>query len=100
MTNYARGANRERQLQARLTEDGWVVQRSAGSKGVCDLLALRRGEAYLIEVKSGKTPFADFGPAKRKALREAAKVAGAKALLVHWPPNKVPVWHFEKSWPE
>jgi hypothetical protein len=44
-------------------------------------------ESRLIEVKTTATrgPWNDFGPAARRALSEAARLAGATAWLYHWP---------------
>lgn len=37
----ASGAALERRVKARLERSGWTVIRSAGSRGVCDLVAMR-----------------------------------------------------------
>ena len=100
MSHYARGAARERQLKERLESQGWIVQRSAGSKGCADLVAMRDGQIQFIEVKTTVTPFSHFGPEKREAMRKAARVAGATPILVHWPPNRVCRWVLESAWPE
>jgi len=47
------GSNYERELKKDLTEQGWLVFRSAGSFS-CDLVALRPEQHRLIEVKSKK----------------------------------------------
>lgn len=100
-SNYQRGAARERQLQDRLEEDGWVVTRSAGSKSPHDLHCSRAGETLLIQCKgSVKSTYANFGPAERDELREAAAKAGATAYLVHWPPDRRgPRWVHQDFWP-
>jgi Holliday junction resolvase len=98
-SHYARGAARERQLKERLEGQGWVVQRSAGSKGCADLVAMRRGELWFLEVKTTPQPYASFGPEKRRAMKEAAEKAGAQAILAHWPPNKVCRWLPSDGWP-
>ena len=90
MSNYQKGAARERDWAKRLEAQGWVVARCAGSKGEYDLMASRVGHTtQLIEVKSTKAgPYSTFGPAKREALLEAAYQAGAVALLVWWPADR------------
>lgn len=96
---YARGAARERQWAERLK--GWEVVRAAGSTGAYDLMACRSGEVVLWEVKTTAAgPFADFGPAKREAIREAAQRAGGTARLVWWPTDrKGPRIIPESAWP-
>jgi Holliday junction resolvase len=54
MTNLARkGANAERELRKLLESDGWLVMRSAASKGPFDLAAFGISGVRLIQVKSG-----------------------------------------------
>ena len=74
--------------------------RAPASLGVADVVALKPGESRLVEVKSTTAgPYAGFGPADRKALSAAAKVAGASAWLVWWPKRKQPQWIAEAEWP-
>ena len=81
------GSKRERQVRDRLREEGWIVIRCAASKP-CDLVALRPQAALLVEVKgTSRSPWVAWGPADRAALLEAARRAGAKALLAWWPPH-------------
>ena len=100
----SRGIQRERQVKAMMEEAGWLVIRAAGSFGVCDLIALRDlydlREAILVEVKSDiRGPFGHFGPAKQKALIDAAEKAGAEPWLCWWPPKKEPEWLAPPQWP-
>lgn len=112
-----RGTDRERQLRELLEADGWICARSAGSRGVADILAVRRvgakliagGEptyepilkAMLVQVKSDAgSPWTHFGPAERLALLAAASKAGADCFLVWWPPDrKGPRWLAPADWP-
>jgi len=55
MTHYRRGAAFERAIAARLTGDGYLVIRAAGSHGVADLVALKPGEVVLIQCKISGT---------------------------------------------
>ena len=84
-----------------LRERGWFVQRSAGSHGEADLVALRVGhKPFVIQVKGDVAgPYAHFGPAARQALREDAARAGALALLLWRPPRGSWRWIFEEVWP-
>lgn len=92
MTNYARGAARERQVQKEREQMGWVVTRCAGSKGegAYDLHCSKAGHlCELVQVKTTRrSPFADFGPAERGELLEAASRAGARARLCWYPPDR------------
>jgi hypothetical protein len=105
MSTASRGSGRDRQVVRLLQADGWFAMRAPASLGVADVVALRAGglefrddggdelvmmqrsEARLIEVKTTATrgPWNDFGPAARRALSEAALLAGATAWLYHWP---------------
>jgi len=98
----SRGHDRERQVRQQLELDGWVVVRAAGSLGVVDLIALKRGERpRLIEVKStAGSPYERFGPAKRLQLAHVADLADADALLAWWPPNGELHLIDSSNWPE
>lgn len=59
VTNYERGRRIKYRLHKIFREDGWMVARSAGSKGPVDLVAVRRHpllpnltEVVLIQVKA------------------------------------------------
>jgi Holliday junction resolvase len=104
------GHDRERKVANELRREGWQVFRSAGSFGVCDLVALRGntlqpGEepwarALLVEVKgTARSPWVAWGPAERYELREAAHRAGAKPLLAWWPPHGPLQWFGPTEWP-
>jgi|GEM_PF-2417622 len=96
-----RGIQRERQVAARLQSENWWVMRSAGSKGVADLVCLHTGrKPMMLEIKSTTAgPFAGFGPAKREALREAAEQSGAVPFVVWWPKHGKEVWLGLDQWP-
>jgi len=97
----SRGHNRERDVRKLLREDGWLVIRAAGSLGTGDLVALKAGMTpRLVEVKStAGGPYERFGPAERRALSEAAEIAGAEAFLAWWPPRRPLRWIPEIEWP-
>ncbi len=78
MTSYHRGADFERKVAATLRGEGWLVIRAAGSRGECDLVALRAGEkACLVQCKIGP----HFSLVHRAELSRAACMAGATAWL-------------------
>lgn len=82
LTNRQRGDYFERQVVLTLRAHGWIVVRSAGSLGVADLVALRKGNTpTLVSCKLGGR----IGPAERAALVEAADLAGARAVLAMRP---------------
>lgn len=53
MNRARKGANAERELKKLLEAQGWMVMRSAASKGVFDLAAFGPMGVRLIQVKSG-----------------------------------------------
>lgn len=83
-----------------MEDAGWWVARAAGSLGDADLVGLLAGfPPRLVEVKSTAAgPYHSFGPAARERLRSAARMAGAEAWLVWWPPRKPPMWVHEDDW--
>lgn len=108
MTNYAKGANRERQLAKELEDAGYVVTRSAGSRSPHDLVVVgpaRRdapsiSQVQFVQVKTdARGPFAHFGPLERSLLTETARRAGGVPVLVHWPAHGDQRWYFDHEWP-
>lgn len=97
----SRGHDRERAVRKLLTGEGWLAFRAPASLGVADVIALKAGErSRLVEVKStAQGPYEHFGPADRAELADAARVAGADALLAYWPPRGKLTWIPESSWP-
>lgn len=76
--NVARaGAYFERRVRRQLEQDGWFVVRVAGSRGVCDLIALRPGDARLIQVRRNGR----MSTAERDVLARTAWYAGATPWL-------------------
>jgi Holliday junction resolvase len=83
VTQYSRGATFERLVKADLEFKGYFVQRSAGSHGPCDLLALRLDDQLAVQCKTnGKLP-----PAERTKLLALAKVCHLKPVLA-WRPKR------------
>jgi len=86
LTNYARGANFERQVKRDLEGRGYLVIRAAGSHGIMDLVAFKarwtdEGAIWFIQAKlNGK-----LSPAERKELFESALSRNAWAVIVSRP---------------
>jgi len=86
MTNYARGANFERDVKRDLEGRGYLVIRAAGSHGIMDLVAFKarwtdEGAIWFIQAKlNGK-----LSPAERKELFESALSRNAWAVIVSRP---------------
>lgn len=57
MTNYQRGRSFEYLLRKKLENKGFLVIRSAGSKGLFDLVVIKENEVYLIQCKKKKNNF-------------------------------------------
>jgi holliday junction resolvase Hjr len=78
MGNRQRGDYLERQVKACLVSHGWWVIRAAGSHGLADLVAMRRGQTPLaISCKlDGRV-----GPADRDALRYLADMAAVVPVI-------------------
>jgi Holliday junction resolvase len=61
MSVSAKGSRRERELLEKLTKEGFVVHRVAGSglkeEAICDLVAVKDGKVHFIECKSRKKAY-------------------------------------------
>lgn len=51
MTNYAKGANRERMVKKVLEATGMTCVRSSGSHGPVDLVAWNKDKIYFLQIK-------------------------------------------------
>lgn len=125
MSTASRGAAREHKVRRMLEADGWVIARSAGSKSVVDIWAMRRRpvlvvhaarswfeppeppstttgtEAMAVQVKGNAgSPWMNFRTVERADLGLLAAKAGAIPWLVHWPPHGECRWYAESEWPE
>lgn len=82
-SQYRRGADFERAVRDLCIKMGAVVViRSAGSKGLLDLVAwMPSGETWFVQCKlTGKISKAD-----RNDLRDIADIVGAQAVIAHKP---------------
>ena len=77
------GRDTEHRLRDRLAKAGWVLLRSAGSRGAVDIAALRPGVVLFIQVKRSGM----LGPSEWNALMDTADRAGAIPLMAEnpWP---------------
>ena len=74
MTGYKRGADLEREIKKLLEACGYYVIRSAGSKGIFDLLAVKSGVCLGIQVKCN---------VKLKKLEELAMIQAYKRYGIY-----------------
>ena len=56
VSNVRQGARAEMRSIAVLEADGYVCTRSAGSRGVWDLIGIRRTDVVLVQVKTRRWP--------------------------------------------
>lgn len=115
----AAGNARELQVRRILEQDGWTVKKAYASFGAADLVATKLIVAeginspvddevtmlkWLIQVKANKgNAYKNFGPKDREELKLEAKLAGARATLVHWPPRcdrPGGYWIDAQDWPK
>lgn len=98
--NKAFGTRREHMVRDWLLEHDYWVCRATGSLGDADLVALKKGDRRLVEVKGSKHgPYHDFPPADRADISFAAELAGCDAWLAWWPPRGELRWIPEREWP-
>jgi len=72
--SYVKGRRFENYVREKLERKGYLVVRSAGSKGLFDLVALKKGEILLIQCRWRKSRMS-------RDMVEAAEKAGGKALI-------------------
>jgi len=83
-SRYRKGHRWELKVKKMWEAKGFVVYRSAGSKGAADLIALKNGKIVLIQVKINNKPTREE---VAKLLKEAKKCK-ATALVVLWNSKK------------
>jgi Holliday junction resolvase len=59
---YAKGRRLEYMVIESLKRDGWYTVRSAGSKGIADIVALKPSKVALVQCSVGKKPFKQVKP--------------------------------------
>lgn len=97
-SKYAQGAAFERSVKAKLEREGALyVVRSAGSKGVADLVAFQSPvyrsypEVWLVQVKRGGS----LPKREARKLLEVAKATGATAMLAFKDKNRISIERIE-----
>jgi len=83
-SKYRKGHRWELKIKKIWEEKGYVVYRSAGSKGAADLIALKDGKIVLIQVKVNNKPTRS----EVAKLQKEAKKCKATPLLVLWNSKK------------
>ncbi len=76
-TAYRKGRRAEYQLKKKLEDEGWFVVRSAGSRGVVDLVALKDDQVMLIQVQTHRYISSD----KRQHLQELLRHVKGKVVV-------------------
>ena len=79
-SNYRRGADLERAAKKYLEDNGYYVIKSAGSKGVADLVGIKPGETLYVQCKTDGYLLPD----ERVRFRQAALKSGAVPLVARW----------------
>jgi Holliday junction resolvase len=85
MRSYIKGRQREHNLKRRLERAGWLVVRSAGSKGIFDLIAIK-DVTLGLQVKGAK-------PSKRELARIGQAIKG-RAIIGLVAILKGRIWEF------
>ena len=79
-SNYRRGADLERAAKKYLEDNGYYVIKSAGSKGVADLVGIKPGETLYVQCKTDGYLLPD----ERVRFRQAALKSGAVPVVARW----------------
>lgn len=94
--NYKRGTAIEYRIKTMLELKGWFVVRSAGSKGVLDLIAVnKKGEIFALQAKRTKAKTIPWSSYKEEilVLEEFAREFGSPKMKVEfW------VWKDRQGW--
>ena len=80
LSNVHQGTRTEKRSTAVLERDGYVVTRSAGSRGVWDLIGIRRSDVVLVQVKTRRWPKS----VEMRRLREFECPKGVRRLIYRW----------------
>ena len=70
MNRYAKGRRFEYRVKEWLEERGFYVVRSAGSKGIADLVALKDNQTFLVQCKAYKPSVREINEYKMKRIRK------------------------------
>jgi Holliday junction resolvase len=78
--NVGRGRRTEERSIKILKADGYTVTRSAGSRGVWDLIGIRRTDVVLVQVKMRRWPKSK----ELRRMREFVCPKGVRRLIHRW----------------
>jgi hypothetical protein len=84
LSNTLQGTRAERRSMKVLEADGYVCTRSAGSRGVWDIIGIRRTDVVLVQVKTRRWPKAQ--ELRRMRMFECPK--GVRRLIHRWRPGR------------
>jgi len=84
MQSYKKGRRWEWKVKKQWEREGFLVYRSAGSKGAADLIAIKNGQVWLIQVQVNRKP----SQQKIQRLLDEALMYGAFPVLVVWDSKK------------
>lgn len=82
--NYRRGATFERKIKKQWEDDGYLVIRSAGSKGPVDLVAIKSTAVYEVHVVLIQCKLRKPTAAERRKAKEAGEKYQLQIVIV-WP---------------
>lgn len=88
MTNYADGRRFEYKVRDALADDGYYLIRSAGSKGLIDVVAFKPGQMLFVQAKRRD---GTIGPGSRAALLDLAAMVDALPIVAHQPIPRKPI---------
>jgi len=84
MQSYKKGRRWEWKVKKQWEKEGFLVYRSAGSKGAADLIAIKDGQVWLIQVQVNRKP----SHQKIQRLLDEALTYGAFPVVVVWDSKK------------
>jgi Holliday junction resolvase len=80
ISNVHQGTRAEKRSIAVLEADGYAVTRSAGSRGVWDLIGVRRSDVVLVQVKTRRWPKS----VELRRMRAFECPKGVRRLIHRW----------------
>ena len=89
MSNKAYGLGKEREAKRLLEKEGWSCQRSRGSFGFYDILAMHPDDGFkFVQIKATKRKYASFGKDIEEIFRHKVPSNVQKEFWIYWSPNK------------
>jgi Holliday junction resolvase len=85
VSNVRQGTRAEMRSIGVLEADGYVCTRSAGSRGVWDIIGVRKTDVVLVQVKSRRWPKS----AELRKMREFQCPRGVRRLIHRWRTGQV-----------